>query len=84
MFGNSKKKQEDKYRREMGLLSIKDEKQARKRLAKRHGKGYSIALLASTGGIGAIFRARGLGKDKRLAQALERLERDQARRQRGG
>ena len=68
----------------MGLISLDDERKARERLAKRFGKGYSAGLLVMTGGVGAIFRARGLGKDKRLAEALQALERDQERREQRG
>ncbi len=80
----SERRAEVAYRKKQGLISLEDEMKARERLAKRLNKGYSLGLLASTGAIGAVFRARGLGKDKRLYQALERLERDQDRREARG
>lgn len=75
---------EIEYRLRRGLMTFEEEAAVRQRLAKRRGKGYSAGLLVATGGVGAIFRARGLGKDRRLAEALERLERDQARRENRG
>lgn len=78
------KKEENKYRKRNGLISIKEEQKARRRLHKRRKKGYSVGLLVMTGGLGAIGRARGLGKDKRLHAQLDRLEADQERRERHG
>ena len=78
------RKTEDRYRQREGLLSLKAERAAKKRLGKRRRKGYSVGLLALPGGIGALFRARGLGKDRRLREELGRLARDQDSRARRG